>query len=458
MVIFDVQDNQDTITNFKVDERVKENLKKFQVKTTLKETINDHIQKLKGIVNADYEETLLKLIDFWFNTPLRFNLGNQKNLRAYLDTVIVGESRTGKSTTAQALQKLYGLCTRIPLNGHNASTAGIIGGSNKTKNGYQTRAGVIPRNHKGGVIFEELAKANQNLIKEITEIRSSGWATITRVSGTINLPAAVRMLSLTNTITQGSIPRPITSYPNGIEILTDIIGSPEDIARYDIIGILPGKGANSIDPFFKPPEPFKQEAYRDRIHWIWSRKPEQILIDKEIYTYTIEVSNRLNKIYGSYIKLFGTETYLKLIRIAIAVAGYTVSTEDFENIVITKEHIDYASELLISLYDNDVFRFKEFVEAERRFSDTDKEAIETLQRLWQEAPKVLDHLENYSTTNNKTLKAISGLDDNSFNIIMSDLTAALFIRYEGYNIIPTERFRKTMKKINKENKTRYIRI
>lgn len=459
MVIFNVEESQDSITNFKVNKDVIANLSLFQVTTSLSHTINQHIQKLKGVVNADYDDTLLKLIDLWFHTPLRFNVGNFKDLRAYLDVVIVGESRTGKSTTAQALQKLYGLCTRVPLNGHNASIAGIIGGSQKTKNGYQTRAGVIPRNHKGGIIFEELVKASTDLLKEITEIRSSGWASITRVSGTINLPASVRMLSLTNTRAQGAVPRPITSYPNGIEILLDIVGTPEDVARYDLIGILPGKGAHEIDPFFNPDKPFSVEAYRDRIRWIWSRTPEQIIITKEIFTYTIQTSNVLNESYNSYIKLFGTETYLKLLRIAIAIAGYTVSTdESFENIIVKKEHIDYAKELMIQLYDNDVFRFRDFVIAERKFSEVDDEGIKELQKLWQQNQKILLYLENYSKTQSKTLKTISGLDDSSYNLIMSSLTTGLFVRYEGYDIIPTERFRKTMKQIDRTDTTRFIRI
>jgi len=461
MAIFNIEESQDSITNFKINKDVVANLKLFQILEgeTLETTVHNHVQKLKSFVNADYDNTLLKIIDLWFNTPLRFNLGTLKDLRAYLDIAIIGESRTGKSTTAQALQKLYGLCTRVPLNGHNASIAGIIGGSQKTKNGYQTRAGVIPRNHKGGIIFEELVKASTDLLREITEIRSSGWATITRVSGTINLPASVRMLSLTNTRAQGAIPRPITSYPNGIEILLDIVGTPEDVARYDLIGILPGKGAHEINPFFTPDTPFPKEAYRNRIHWIWSRSPEQIIITPEIYTYVVQVSNILNESYNSYIKLFGTETYLKLIRIAIALAGYTVSTDDtFENIIVKKEHIDYAKNLMIELYDNDIFRFKEFVNAERKFSEVDEEGIKELQRLWQQSNKILLYLENYSKTQTKTLKTISGLDDNSYNLIMSSLTSNLFIRHEGYDIIPTERFRKTMKKINKEDKTRYIRI
>lgn len=459
MVIFDVQENQDHITQFQINDAVVQNLNLFkqQPDTTLSDTIHKQIQKLKGIVNADFEDALLFLIDLWYNTPLRFNLGNTENLRANLDTLIIAESRVGKTTTALALQELYQLGTRVPLNGHSATIAGIVGGSQKTKNGYQTRAGVIPRNHRGAIIFEELAKASAGILGEISEIRSSGWASISRVSGTIHMPAQVRMLTLTNTAIQGDIPKPISSYPNGIEIIVDLVGKPEDIARYDIIAILPSRGAEEIDPFFTPETPYPVEAYRNRIYWIWSRTQEQIVITKDVYTHTIYKANQLSKTYDSYLKLFGTETYLKLLRIAIAIAGYTVSTDEtYEKIIVNKEHIDYAAEFLKNLYDNETFRFKQYVDSERTYRETDDKAVEKLQLLWQQNPEILIHLENHSSVTSNTLRGISGLDPKEFNIIMSNLAAGLFVRFTNTEILPTERFRKTMKLIDRNIRTRVI--
>ena len=36
----------------------------------------------------------------------------------------------------------------------------IVRGSDKTPNGFQTRAGLIPQNHKGMIIFEEIGRAH----------------------------------------------------------------------------------------------------------------------------------------------------------------------------------------------------------------------------------------------------------------------------------------------------------
>jgi hypothetical protein len=267
------------------------------------------------------------------------------------------------------------------------------------------------------------------------------------------------MLTLTNPRAQGAIPKPISSYPNGIELVIDLVGTAEDIARYDVIGVLPDKGAKKIDPFFTPEKAFPIDAYQDRLRWIWSRKPEQIKISKEIYVYTVQKANKLNETYDSYIKIFGTEAHIKILRVAIALAGYTVSTnETFDEIIVLQEHIDYAATFLVNLYDNSTFRFRQYVEAEHKYRTVDDAGIKVIQELWQENSTLLSHLENYSTTQQKTLQQVCSVDQTTFNAIMSTLITNLFVRFDGYEIVPTERFRRTMAKIDRTINTRYIRL
>ena len=165
------------------------------------------------------------------------------------------ESRVGKSSTAETLRKCYGLGVFTSLAGNSATIPGLVGGSNKTANGFQTRAGIIPQNHRGLIIFEEFGKSKMDVITELTDIRSSNEVRISRVSGTITLPATVRMIALTNVKQSGGPPKPIASYPNGISLVTELVPTAEDIARYDIIPSLQTK-ATKIDPFWEPQEPF----------------------------------------------------------------------------------------------------------------------------------------------------------------------------------------------------------
>lgn len=451
MIILDVEEACDSVSNFHITEEVKKNLNKFKnLEGTCKEKLNTLSEMAKAYIGYDGYNTLIQAIDLSFHTVLEFNFGAFKNVRGYLDTLIVAESRVGKSSTAEALQRLYGLGAFTSLAGNSATIPGIIGGSTKVNGNYQTRAGLIPMNHRGLVIFEELAKCNTNLVKELTDIRSSNQVRIARVSGTLTLPALVRMITLTNVKNTTNKIKPINSYPNGVDILVELIGSPEDIARYDLMLVLGDQGNRTIDPFWEPTNPFEPEAYQTRIRWIWSRTADQVIIDKEIGHYILEKCNELNQEYDSHIKIFGTEAWKKVTRLAIAIAGYTVSTDEtYEKIIITKEHVDTAIDYLINCYDNSTFKLKEYVATERLYNTIDDDGIKLLQELYNQNPSIMIQLEKLNSTNKQNLMAATGLDSEMYNKFMQRLTQGLFITYEGYDIVPTQRFRLGMSKINR---------
>ena len=451
MIILDAEQANDSVTDFKLTDEVKESLKMIQgIPGTISEKIDTMTEKVKGILGYDGINTLIQSIDFAYNTPLQFNFGTFKNVRAYLDTIIVGESRTGKSSTADCLRQLYGLGTFTSLAGNSATIPGLVGGSNKTATGFQTRAGIIPQNHKGLVIFEEFGKSNNSVITELTDIRSSNEVRITRVAGTITLPAMVRMISLTNPKNKNGNIQSIASYPNGIAVLTDLVETAEDIARYDMIVILPDRGNAQIDPLWIPEEPLPEQVYRDKIRWIWSRTANQIIINNDIQLYIIKVTNQLNKEYESHIKIFGTEAWKKLSRLAIAVAGYTCSTDEtYENIIVKKEHVDYAKDFLIKLYDNPTFGFKRYIQNERQFTEIDEEGIAALQDMYNKEPMLIMQLEQCSTTSRNILMSVTGMENKDLSIALSRLTRLRFIKHQGYDIVPTERFRRGLSAIER---------
>ena len=451
MIIVDVEEACDSITNFRVTDEVKKNLDLFRnLEGSVKERLDKLAEMAKAYIGYDGYNNLIQAIDLSYHTVLEYNFGTFKNVRGYLDTLIVAESRVGKSSTAEAFQKLYKLGAFTSLAGNSATIPGIIGGSTKVNGNYQTRAGLIPMNHRGLVIFEELAKCNSNLVRELTDIRSSNQVRIARVSGTLTLPALVRMITLTNVKNTGNKIRPINSYPNGVDILVELIGSPEDIARYDLMLVLGEQGNKVIDPFWEPIEPFEPEAYQTRIRWVWSRTADQVVIDQEVGRYILEKCNELNKEYDSHIKIFGTEAWKKVSRLAIAIAGYLVSTDSsYERIIVTKEHVDAAVQFLIDCYDNSTFKLKEYVAMERMYNEIDEDGIALLQELYNTNPSILLQLERINRTNKQNIMAATGLESNDYNKFMQRLTQGLFITYEGYDIIPTQRFRLGMSKINR---------
>ena len=452
MLVASAEQANDSITKFEITDTVKEQLDVFKnvEGATSEIKVQNIAKRVKGLLGYNGNDTLIQAIDLSYHTALAFNFGSFKNVRGYLETLIVGESRVGKSSTATILQKAYGLGAFVSLAGNSATIAGLVGGANKTAAGFQTRAGVIPQNHKGLVVFEELGKCAANVLAELTDIRSSNEVRIARVSGTLVLPAWVRMITLTNTKHVNNQIKPIASYPNGISIVTELVPTAEDIARYDLIVVLGDRGDSNINPLWQPEPPFDTAAYRTRIRWVWSRTPDQIIISDAVKQRIIQEANELNREYECHIKIFGTEAWKKITRLAIAIAGYTVSTdENYENIVVTGSCVTAAVKFLKAIYDNPVFKLKEYVKHERQYSTTDEDAAYLLQDIWNKTPGIVQQLEQYASVTKNMLNATTGLGNDELNRTLNRLTKGLFIRVSNFEIVPTERFRLTLANINR---------
>lgn len=452
---------EDSVGSFKITEKTKEELQEFEnIPGSVSEKVETILSKVDGMFGYEAPRQLVKAIDFSYHTVLEFDFGNWGRQRGYLDTIIVGESRSGKSSTAKKLQEVYQLGKFASLAGNSASRVGLIGGSVAVGNGnhYQIKAGLIPRAHKGLIILEELAKCSSNIITELTDIRSSNRVRISRASGDVSLPAFTRMITLSNVKTRdGEAAKQISAYPNGIKILQDLVGAPEDIARYDIAAVLPGKPVKDIDPFAEYDEPFDASIYQTRIRWIWSRTPEQVSIDKDVARYIVKECKILNKRFDGHIKIFGVEAWKKVTRLAIAVAGYVVSTDDtYENIIVKREHVDYAIEYLQSLYDNDTFKLAEVVAKEKKELVVTDEQVAVLQDKYIHAPDLLKALDEGIEDVNE-LMYISGLEDKKdLHAILTVLNRVHFIHTNRYKVHVTPKFRDAMRRIDKRTQVRKV--
>lgn len=147
----------------------------------------------------------------------------------------------------------------------------------------------------------------------------------------------------------------------------------------------------------------------------------------------------------------------KITRLAIAVAGYTCSTDaSYENIIVTKDCVDFAVNFYKELYDNPTFKLKEYVEHERLYTDIDEEGVKLLQDIYMKTPSLVLQLEQCATTNRNMLAAATGMTNDELNKALMLMTRGLFIRYQQHDIVPTQRFRLGMSMINRN--TRALRL
>ena len=458
LLVSEIEEAVDSISHFKLTDSVKDELRVFQQKDgqTIEERLRQTFISTKSYVGTFADRNIVNAVDLFYNTPLEFYFADRK-IRGYLDAMIVGETRTGKSATAEALLRLYRLGTFTSLK--TSTVAGLIGGSNKVNGSWKTAIGVIPRNHKGAIILEEFSGASSDFIKSMTDIRSSNQVRLVRVNGELRVPAMVRMLTLSNqrSMRDGQT-RPLSSYPNGLEVLLELVGASEDIARYDFF-LMVGEPDEYVNPFEARMygEPYPESNYRNRIRWVWSRKPEQIVFDDNADMYLWDKAQELNKDFNTHIKIFGSEADKKLARIAVACAGCCVSTDEtFENIVVTQEHVDWAVTFLRNLYDNDLFRLREYVQEQRKYTEVDDQIIELTQQLYNQHTTLLTHLETTSGTTRNNLQAVSGLDNKDFSAVMNRLTALMLVQWSGDRVTPSVRFRKAMKNIQRNTRLREV--
>jgi hypothetical protein len=197
-------------------------------------------------------------------------------------------------------------------------------------------------------------------------------------------------------------------------------------------------------------EPFDKVAYQNRVRWIWSRKPHQLIIDDIVAQHIVNTAEELNRLYNSHIKLFGPEAWKKLARISMACAALVSSiSEDGENLIVKKEHVDWAKTFMIGLYDNELFKLSHYVENQRRQEEADEESIVVLQGLYNNNTIMLKQLEMSTEMNVRDLQMISGLEQKEFNKVIARLAGVDFISY-GAKIVPTQKFRMTMNRIDRK--------
>jgi DNA primase len=435
----------DDASTFKTD---KELLAPFAKHMAVEEKVEYLYNSAKHHIAKHLNKDLWLMSDLVFNSILEFDYGDR--IRGALDVFILGDTQVGKSETTSKLTELYNFGHFLSLK--TSTTVGLIGGSQKVDNSMLNTIGAIPRQHKKLVVLEEFSGAPASFIKTMTDIRTSGQIRITRIAGELRVPCRLRTLTISNPINdENGNPRYLSTFPNGVAPLMELIHSAEDVARYDGFLLVPSV-SKRFNPFNHPliGVPIPKESYTHKMQWVYSRKPHHVKISDDIKAYIWEKAEELNKEFESNFPLFGTTASLKLARFSVALASLLLSTDDsYENVIVTREIVDYMCTYLRKIYDNDVFKLKDYKREHEEYNyATDKE-IENLQKMYARHAVLLDFLLSTTKTNMMTLRVTSGLDGDKFNPVFAQLVKSKFVRLVKQSVEPTPKFRYAMRKIDK---------
>ena len=420
-------------------------LKKFKADGYIGNKVNELYESAKCHIAPYLNKDLWFLMDLVFNSPLDITYG--KPMRGALDVFVLGDTRTGKSETSRALKTLYDFGEVVPLK--TSTVASLIGGTDdKLK---RTKLGVLPRYHKELVVMEEFSGAPLDFIKTLTEVRSSSMVKIYRVAGDVQAPCKIRMITISNPISDSDNLMTLSNYPNGVEPINELIKSPEDIARYDAFILVP-RVEKLSNPFaMRTNEDYKidADAYKHKSKWIKSLTSENVVISNELGNYIFTKGLELNDIFESSFTLFGSETDKKIARMSSALACMLCSTNDYKNVIVTKDHVDFIVDFIKSLYDNPVFRLKDFANEEKSYSELVEADTQMLESIYPNNVTLINFLSNTSKVNRNELQTVSGLSRDEFSKIFNLLVSRKFIKLTKDSVTPTVKFRKTYRVINK---------
>jgi hypothetical protein len=438
MIVDKVENSDNALNSFQMTQSIYDALKVFQgdpfekmeEKATRMHGLPDMINKPMRMIADCY--------NLIYHSPLRIKF-NGKSMKGYPEILIIGESQIGKTETGELFQRFIQIGNKLDLKG--ATTASLLGGADKLNNGgFRIAWGAVPQNNKGLLILDEMSGMHPEVMSSLTAMRSSGVATVPKIKRG-RAPANTRLIWTANPVDG----KTVQSYANGIQVLHGLVKADEDKARFDVVAVLVKE--RNLSPLDDPELPcYDREAYRNLIYWVWSRTEDQVIISKELEKYMIQVSEELNDIFESNIKLFGSLTWKRIARIAVSCAANCFSTDATgENIIVTKAHVDWAADFFRRCYDNNIFKLREYAKEQRSYMYTTPAINETVAGMCRTNPQVMKVLYNSSEDIPKgNLQSISGLENIPFNDLINQMFSLNLIYVSKNGVTGTQRFREAV--------------
>lgn len=345
--------SQDALTSFRVKDM--EKLRAFSPKEwtldSLKEKLNDIYYDLEHNVTRIYGRQSIHLtIDLAYHSPLFIHF-DEKKIKGWVEVLIVGDSAQGKSETAINLMRHYGLGEKVECK--NATVAGLLGGLQQMGSRWFVSWGQIPTHDKRLLILEEVKGASTDVIGKLTDMRSSGIAEIPKIEKR-RTHARTRLIWLSNPRSDS----PVGNYSYGVDSIKELIGSLEDVRRFDMCLLVSANDVNQteVNKQVRAKKPkYSEELCRNLILWGWTA--DDVHFDQEAVDSILKASAEMMDMFTDAIPIVdkGSMRY-KLARLAAALAVRTFSEENGK-VKVRTCHVEYIKEFLITLYSSRTFGY-----------------------------------------------------------------------------------------------------
>lgn len=266
---------------------------------------------------------------------------------------VIGDSTVGKSETVKKV--VLGLLKAgMYVSAETASIVGLVGAAVQGENGgWFIEWGFLPLMDRRILAMDGCHKLSASQWAVTAEAERSGEVTIIK-AGKGNAYARTRQIKIYNPVdreTDKYTTKPLAEFLYPVQALATV-EDKTSIARRDLAvfadqrDVSPEQINKATDA---EPEP-ELELLAEALKWAWINKA-QITWEPEAQKYLLEKATWLaNKFHYDRIPLVSADMKWKLARLSVSTAYLTLSTDDFNQLLVTKDHVSLVCETLEEEY------------------------------------------------------------------------------------------------------------
>jgi len=358
-----------------------------------------------NVVQIPKRRDLMWFVDMCFHSVLAFEFQGRTLRKGVVEGLILGDTRTGKTHTLEHLIRHYQHGDLIT--GESVSLAGLLGGVDEANRRRFVRCGRLPMSHRQFVAIDEANEMSKDLIGKMSGVRSAGVYQVEKIAS-MRIPCKVRMVWIANTRSQ----KAVSDYSYGVEAVLDLIGKPEDVARFDMCIMFSKRDVDrdalrvKSSDRVKVPHRFTSDLCAQLVRWAWSRRSDQILIDDKTEERILYWAERMSGEFDEEIPLvIETEQRNKIARLAVATACRVFSHDGTgENVLVLPDHVDAACRAVCRMYRSETMGYDAWTRS-KRTGDLGDDVEKVLQALGAQG---MTTLLNMDSLREKDLRDILG--------------------------------------------------
>ncbi len=405
LVVYDVKPAVDDINEF----RLQHDLSVFQpaewTVAGVEAKLADIYEDLELNITRIYRRRDLHLFyDLVFHSALYIPFQG-KLIKGWADALCIGDSGQGKSECSSRLIDHYKAGERV--DSKRSSVAGLLGGLEENAGRWFTKWGTIPLNDRRLVVLEEIKGMPVESLAVLTDMRSSGIAEIHKIEKA-KTNARTRLVWISNSRSG----RKLCEYNYGVDAVKELIGSLEDIRRFDmVIAVSSGDVGTDIINMAshlreKCEHHYSSELSKHLIMWAWSRSEKQITIEQDAESEILAAATRMGAKYSSSCPIVEpADQRLKLLRLSTALACRTFSTdEEGLRVIVQRCHVQVVERFLNRCYESKALGYSDYSLAQQ--SETILRDIPEVTARLKDVPNARDTIQSMVDSDSITFQTL----------------------------------------------------